>query len=106
MQTPSGIDENLPSTDPIPTLRPLSRKEAAEFLAKLGYPIAASTLAKLASTGGGPKFRKFGQKPLYYEPDLLDWVAERLSGKKRSTSDPGAPDDDGVSARAPRKEIH
>lgn len=67
--------------------RPLSRQDAAQFLAEMGYPVAVSTLAKYATIGGGPVFESFGRKPLYKPKDLLAWIAERSSGPRRSTSD-------------------
>lgn len=69
--------------------RRLSRREAADFLTERGYRTAASTLAKLASVGGGPVFEKFGRRPLYTPGSLLSWVAERTSGPVRHTSDEG-----------------
>jgi hypothetical protein len=61
---------------------PLRRKAAAAYIRDThGQPCAAKTLAKLASVGGGPAFRKAGKYPLY-EPDDLDiWALARLSRK-------------------------
>lgn len=70
--------------------RRLGRREAAQHLTDQGYPVAPSTLAKLASVGGGPVFESFGRKPLYRPRDLLDWAKARSSGPRRSTSDPGS----------------
>lgn len=68
--------------------RMLRRKEAARYLAeKRGAPVAPQTLAKLASIGGGPPFRKFGRFPLYDVNDLDAWVNYKLGAKRRSTSD-------------------
>jgi len=64
----------------------LLRREAAEFLTSEGYPIKASTLAKLASIGGGPVFRKFGSRPIYEQTDLLEWAKSRAGEKLASTS--------------------
>jgi len=69
--------------------RRLGRREAAQFLTDQGYPVAPTTLAKLASIGGGPMFESFGRKPLYRTADLLTWARARSSGPRRSTSDPG-----------------
>jgi len=69
------------------TDRPLSRREAADYLTERGYRTAAATLAKLACIGGGPVYESFGRKPLYKSADLLAWVASRSSGPRRSTSD-------------------
>lgn len=71
------------------TGRRLRRREAAQFLTEHGYPIAATTLAKLACIGGGPAFESFGKIPLYEPADLIDWGRTRSSGRRTSTSDSG-----------------
>lgn len=68
-----------------------ARREAAKFLTDRGYKVAAATLAKLASVGGGPIFESFGRRPLYREDDLLRWAMDRTTGPRKSTSDPGHP---------------
>jgi hypothetical protein len=67
---------------------PLRRKAAADYIRDAhGQLVAARTLAKLASLGGGPAFRKAGKFPLY-EPDDLDaWALARLSSKVFRSSD-------------------
>ncbi len=65
----------------------LSRKEAAEVLRAVGYRVAPATLAKLASVGGGPPFRKFGGAPVYGRRDLLAWANGRLTAPRRSTAE-------------------
>jgi len=70
--------------------RLLMRREAADYLTSLGYRIAANTLAKLASIGGGPPFRSFGRRPLYHPADLAAWAQARCTGPRRSTSDKGS----------------
>lgn len=65
----------------------LSRAQAAEYLESIGVPVARTTLAKLACVGGGPRFRKFGRKPVYATVDLDAWVASRMSGPVGSTSE-------------------
>jgi hypothetical protein len=72
------------------TTRRFTRHEAAAYLTENGYPIAATTLAKLVSVGGGPIFDSFGRRPLYRPDDLLEWARERSTGPRRSTSDQGA----------------
>jgi hypothetical protein len=67
--------------------RLLRRRAASAYLGARGYPVAASTLAKLASVGGGPEFQRFGRVPLY-APEALDrWAASRLSAAVGSTSE-------------------
>jgi hypothetical protein len=53
----------------------LRRWEAARYLEARGIPISASTLAKKATNGGGPVFRKFDRFPLYSAADLDAWVS-------------------------------
>jgi hypothetical protein len=83
--------------DPFPDLPPRLRKprlaapEASDYLAAAhGVRIATSTLAKLRSRGGGPRFSKFGAAVLYARADLDEWVTSRLregqSGKQRESA--------------------
>jgi hypothetical protein len=73
---------NTPVSD-----RLLSRKEAAAFLCEHGYRVAVASLNKWASVGGGPKFRKFGRRPLYAPSDLLAWAEGRTTVPVSSTSE-------------------
>ena len=59
--------------------RLLTRQEAAAFLSERGYRVAVASLNKWASIGGGPRFRKFGRRPVYAPPDLLAWAEARTS---------------------------
>ena len=63
-----------------------ARKEAADFLKQRGFPISWNTLQKMATTGGGPPYRIFGNKALYQEADLISWAESRLSAPRHSTS--------------------
>jgi hypothetical protein len=65
------------------------RGDAARFLTENGYPTAPTTLAKLASIGGGPEFIKFGRIPIYEDEKLLEWASSRCSKPRRSTSEAG-----------------
>lgn len=57
-----------------------TRASAVDYLREnWGINRSTATLAKLASVGGGPKFRKAGRTPLYSEPDLDAWAASLLS---------------------------
>jgi hypothetical protein len=68
--------------------RPLRRKEASEYLKRRwGIDRAASTLAKLAVVGGGPKFQHAGRIPLYPIIELDAWASTITSALKSSTSD-------------------
>jgi hypothetical protein len=64
----------------------LRRREAGAYLReKFGFGSPA-TLAKLATLGGGPRFRKCGPLVLYSREDLDAWVDSRLSTLRASTS--------------------
>ena len=62
----------------------LTRSEAAEFLTENGYPVGKGTLQKIASTGGGPVYRIFGNRALYAPADLLMWAEKRCGEAKAS----------------------
>ncbi len=68
--------------------RPLRRDEAAAYITDThGLPCSPKTLAKYASVGGGPAFRKGGRIPLYDRTDLDAWALAKMSPKVRSTSE-------------------
>ncbi len=66
--------------------RRMTRAEAAGFLCERGYTVASTTLSKYAVIGGGPRYEKFGRKPLYTAADLLAWVASKTTGPRRHSS--------------------
>lgn len=68
----------------------LTRAQASEFLTSQGYPVARSTLQKYATVGGGPLYQRFGNRVLYTEANLLDWVKNKLSTPIVSTSEESA----------------
>ncbi len=73
--------------DQLPRLR---RPQASCYLKeKWGIDRAASTLAKLAVVGGGPKFQHANRIPLYTPEELDIWAESILSPMKISTSDSG-----------------
>jgi hypothetical protein len=66
----------------------LRRKAASTYLHEVhGVVRAPSTLAKYAVIGGGPVFQRVGRDPVYTPVSLDDWVATKLTGPMRSTSD-------------------
>ena len=66
----------------------LRRDAASRYLHEVhGAKYAPSTLAKLAVIGGGPVFQRLGRHPLYTPASLDEWVASKLTGPMRSTSD-------------------
>ncbi len=65
----------------------LRRPEAAEYLNLVhGITVAAATLAKYASTGGGPSYQKSVRTPLYPREELDRWAVERLGGLRSSSA--------------------
>ena len=73
-----------------PINRLLTRVEAAQFLQQHGFPVAAKTLATMVSRGGGPAYRRFGQRALYRAEDLADWAESRCSPPRRSSAEADA----------------
>jgi len=64
--------------------------EAQQYLEIVhGVPVSVSTLAKLRSIGGGPRFEKFGHTPLYPREELDAWAIAKLGNLRASTSDEG-----------------
>jgi hypothetical protein len=63
---------------------------AARWLTDHGIRRSPITIKKLRSSGGGPRFRVLNGRAYYTEPDLIDWIDERLSAPRRSTSEPAA----------------
>jgi len=64
----------------------VTRQEAADHLSQRGYPIKKATLQKLASIGGGPNYRIFGNRALYSTDDLDAWVKAKIGPYRSSTS--------------------
>jgi hypothetical protein len=77
-QSPSG--GKLPACLPAHLNRPrLRRDKASQFLDEvLGLQYARATLAKLASTGGGPPIEKVGRTPYYPTEPLYNWGLSKL----------------------------
>lgn len=67
--------------------RRMSRAEAAEFLKLRGFKVAVATLSKYATCGGGPRYSKFGRKPLYTAADLLEWATSRTTVPRLNSSE-------------------
>ena len=65
----------------------LSRREAAEYLTeKRGLSYSHNTLTKIASTGGGPRYARWGNRAVYTQADLDSWAAVKLK-VRASTSE-------------------
>ncbi|MGY5801883.1 hypothetical protein ACXHMN_11150 [Rhizobium sp. LEGMi12c] len=78
------------NSNPMPSQqRPrLRRRDVPNYLAtNHGIDIAVSTLAKMATVGGGPAMQYSGRIPLYHVHDLDLWAKARLSKIVHSTSE-------------------
>ncbi len=68
--------------------RPRRRREAATYLfERHGIQRTPGTLAKLASVGGGPEFRRVGRVPLYSLEALDRWAESMTSPPVHNTSE-------------------
>jgi len=66
------------------------RKDAGEYLkSKYGFG-SEKSLARMATQGGGPAFRKAGRLVLYEPSSLDDWANAKIGRLQQSTSDIGA----------------
>jgi hypothetical protein len=83
-QSASCADEMFSQINP-DTL--LDRPATAQALTSRGFKTRQSTLATMASRGGGPIFRKYGQRVVYRWADALAWAQSRLSDPVASTSE-------------------
>jgi hypothetical protein len=63
------------------------RPRAAKYLNEIYGQGSKQTLAKLASTGGGPEMFYSGKIPLYTQEFLDKWAQSKLRGPIRSTSE-------------------
>jgi hypothetical protein len=69
----------------------LTREATAEALTAAGFPVSRATLATIASRrSDGPKFRRFGPRPLYRWEDALAWAQAKLGPIVRNTSEADA----------------
>jgi hypothetical protein len=70
---------------------PLRRDQAAEYIRiNYGFPCSRSWLAKLATCGGGPVFRKASRFPLYDKVDLDAWAQNKIGPRMQSTAERSA----------------
>jgi hypothetical protein len=65
----------------------LTRRELAEALGEVGFPIAVATLNTKASRGGGPPYRRFGPRALHPWGLSLEWAREKLGPLVSSTAE-------------------
>jgi hypothetical protein len=65
--------------------RPLTRREAAQFLTSRGFKISYATLAKLCSPAiseGPQSCGRWGRDSLYMPSGLLAWAQNRLQSPR------------------------
>lgn len=68
----------------------LRRSMASAYLKEMyGIDRTPGTLAKLAVTGGGPRFQHVGRIPLYPTDELDKWAESILSPLRSSTTERG-----------------
>lgn len=66
----------------------LTRQRACDYLfAEWGIERKPSTLAAYATRGGGPRYQKDGNRPLYTRPWLDEWAKAQLSPVVTSTAE-------------------
>lgn len=65
----------------------LTRRQASAYLTAKYFPCAAASLARMATQGGGPIFRKAGLMVLYEQRRLDEWAAARVSGEFQNTTE-------------------
>ena len=68
------------------TVRYRNRRESAAYLTEKGFKTSPKTLQKLASVGGGPEYRLFGNLALYTDAALDAYAERKLSAPRYSTS--------------------
>ena len=65
----------------------MRRPKAAEYVREIHFqPLEVSTLATMATRGGGPPYQGLGT-PSYCRDELDAWALERLGSPRRSTSE-------------------
>jgi hypothetical protein len=62
----------------------LDRAEAAQYLTERGLRVSKNTLQKWVTVGGGPAYRRFGNRAVYQTGDLDAWAQEKLSAPSRT----------------------
>lgn len=64
----------------------LERSEAAQYLTDRGLRTSKNTLQKYATVGGGPMYRRFGNRAVYTATDLDAWAEKKLTDPRASSS--------------------
>jgi hypothetical protein len=66
------------------------RRGAVAYIRERGLPCTYGTLQKLASTGGGPRYYRFGNRTIYTDSDLDAWIEEKLGTPRTHASSEAA----------------
>jgi len=77
MQNPLDLD---PDTE-------FTRRQLAEALSQVGFPISKGSLANMACRGNGPPFGKFRKYPIYRWGDALAWAQSLKTPASCSTAE-------------------
>ena len=64
----------------------LTRKAVTAALSAAGFRISPTTLATMASRGGGPPYELWGSLATYLWGPSLDWAKNRLSTPRSNTA--------------------
>lgn len=64
----------------------LSREEASEYCKSRGLPVEKTTLQKYATVGGGPSYKRFGNRAVYTPDELDAWLENKLTDPASNTS--------------------
>lgn len=71
----------------------LNKKEASAYLKnELGLSVSDKTLSKYITTGGGPKYFKFGWRVYYTDETINEWVSQKMSRPLRGSYEEGVND--------------
>lgn len=66
----------------------MNRQRASAYIKeRWGVGRSPGYLAKLATCGGGPVYRKCGRQPLYAAKDIDTWMQGQLSAPMKNTSE-------------------
>lgn len=65
----------------------LTRSEAVRYIADHGLIVTKGTMAKFATCGGGARYQVFCGRAYYLPKDLDEWISDKLSAPRRSTSE-------------------
>lgn len=62
--------------------RYFTRQEAATYIASRGLKVSHTTLQKYVTVGGGPDYRRWGNRAVYTQQDLDAWIEAKLTAPR------------------------